>query len=49
MRTPLELLDDGWKALVDGLGLAGAMRYKALFQLGKGERMSGSANSCSAT
>jgi hypothetical protein len=37
MRTPLELLDDGWKALVDGLGLADALRYKALFQPGKGD------------
>jgi len=36
MRTPMDLLADGWKALVKELGLADALRYKALFQPGKG-------------
>ena len=35
MRTALELLSDGWKALVKELGLGDAYRYKALFQPGR--------------
>ncbi len=37
MRTALELLADGWKALVKELGLADAIRYRALFQPGTGD------------
>lgn len=37
MRTALELLADGWKALVKELGLADAVRYRALFQPGAGD------------
>lgn len=37
MRSVQELLTDGWKALVGGLGLADAVRYKALFQPGAGD------------
>jgi len=37
MRTALELLDAGWKALVKELGLADALRYKTLFQPGRGD------------
>jgi hypothetical protein len=37
MRTALELLSDGWKALVKELGLADAIRYRALFQPGSGD------------
>lgn len=37
MRTTMELLADGWKALVKELGLADALRYKVLFQPGAGE------------
>lgn len=37
MRTPMELLADDWRALVKELGLADALRYKALFQPGKGD------------
>jgi hypothetical protein len=36
MRTTLELLADGWRALVKELGLGDALRYKALFQPGRG-------------
>ena len=37
MRTTLELLVDGWRALVKELGLGEALRYKALFQPGRGD------------
>jgi hypothetical protein len=37
MRTTLELLADGWRALVKELGLGEALRYKALFQPGRGD------------
>ena len=37
MRTTLELLADGWRALVKELGLGDALRYKALFQPGRGD------------
>ncbi len=37
MKTALELLDEGWKALVKGLGIADALRYKTLFQPGRGD------------
>ena len=37
MRTTMELLADGWRALVKELGLADAIRYKVLFQPGRGE------------
>jgi hypothetical protein len=37
MRTTLELLSDGWRALVKELGLGDALRYKVLFQPGRGE------------
>lgn len=37
MRTTLELLGDGWRALVKELGLGDALRYKALFQPGRGD------------
>lgn len=37
MRTALELLSDGWKALVKELGLGDAVRYKTLFQPGRGD------------
>jgi hypothetical protein len=37
MRTTLELLSDGWRALVKELGLGDALRYKVLFQPGRGD------------
>ncbi len=37
MRTTLELLVDGWRALVKELGLGEALRYQALFQPGRGD------------
>jgi hypothetical protein len=37
MRTPMELLVAGWRALVKELGLADALRYKVLFEPGKGD------------
>lgn len=37
MRTALDLLTDGWRALLKELGLADALRYKALFQPGRGD------------
>ena len=37
MRTTLELLRDGWRALVKELGLGDALRYRALFQPGTGD------------
>ncbi|MBI4604527.1 MAG: hypothetical protein HY721_21405 [Planctomycetes bacterium] len=33
----MELLADGWRALVKELGLGEALRYKALFQPGRGD------------
>ena len=37
MRTTLELLVDGWRALVKELGFGEALRYKTLFQPGRGD------------
>jgi hypothetical protein len=37
MRTTLDLLVDGWRALVKELGLGEALRYQALFQPGRGD------------
>lgn len=36
MRTPAELVSDGWRALVKEVGLADAVRYRVLFQFGVG-------------
>ncbi len=36
MRTPIELQELAWRALVKELGLADALRYRILFQQGSG-------------
>jgi len=37
MRTATELQELAWRALVKELGLADALRYRILFQPGKGD------------
>ena len=35
MRSPIELQMDAWTAIVDALGPADALRYRALFEPGQ--------------
>jgi hypothetical protein len=37
MRSPIELQELAWRALVKELGLADALRYRILFQQGSGD------------